>query len=193
MFGKRISIFVLLMALVFAIGGETQARNIVVPTYYGYGVVNTSACVKPYISAASYYPYAVPAYAYSGYYYNYYNVSPVIAPATWALPAIPAWNGLYWYYHTNSMAVSSCNLNVRSEPYVPGKKKNSNVIASLKTGEQVYLLAQAGNWFLVQSVFAPLRRGYVYGPYLRIFTGYGFSAPYYNVMYPATLYRRACW
>lgn len=186
---KRILLTFLFVAMIFAAGSELQARNIVVPTHYGYGVVSSSAMVRPYI-ASGYYPYATPAWAYNGYYYNYYNLAPAFAPATYALPAVPAWNGMYWYYsYNNQMAASSCNLNVRSEPYVAGKKKNSNVIASLKTGEQVYLLGQAGNWYLIQSVFAPLRRGYVYGPYLRF---YGNAAPagYY---YPSTYIRTAAW
>ena len=191
MSGKRILLIALFLVLILGFSFEAQARNIVVPTYYGYGVVNSSALVKPYISAGYYYPYAAPAWAYNGYYYNYYNLTPAFAQATWSLPAVPAWNGLYWQYqYNNSMAVSSCNLNIRSEPYVSGKKKSSNVISSLKTGEQVYLLGQAGNWYLVQSVFAPLRRGYVYGPYLRMF-GNAAPAGYYNVMHPAGLIRTA--
>jgi uncharacterized protein YgiM (DUF1202 family) len=192
MLGKRISIFALLLVLALVAGAECQARNIVVPTYYGYGVVNSSAYVRPYISA--YYPYATPAYAYNGYYYNYYNVAPAIAPATYAMPAVPAWNGMYWYYHYNNLvAVSSCNLNVRSDPYVAGKKKNSNVIGSLKTGEQVYVLGQSGNWYLIQSLFAPLRRGYVYGPYLMTMTYNTVPSGYYNVMHPSSLMRVATW
>lgn len=169
---KRILFFIFLLSLVIGSVSELQARNIVVPTYYGYGVVSSSAYVRPYI-ASGYYPYASPAWAYDGYYYNYYNV----APATYAVPTLPAWNGMYWYYNYNNfVAVSSCNLNMRSEPYVSGKKRNSNVISSLNTGEQVYVLSQSGNWYLVQSVFAPLRRGYVYGPYLRFYGG----TPHYN-------------
>lgn len=187
---KRILLTVLILTFCFASAQQLQARNIVVPTHYGYGVVSTSALVKPYIAPGYYYPYASPAWAYNGYYYNYYNVAPAFAPATYALPAVPAWNGMYWYYqYNNHMAASSCNLNIRSEPYVAGKKKNSNVIGSLKTGEQVYLLGQSGNWYLVQSVFAPLRRGYVYGPYLR-FYGAAFDGYY---AYPSTLIRAASW
>lgn len=196
MSGKRISVFVLLFAMIMAVGVECQARNIVVPTYYGYGVVNSSAYVRPYV-AGCYYPYASPAYAYNGYYHNYYNISPVVAPAiapvAYASPAVPAWNGNYWYYNYHrGMAVSSCNLNMRSAPYVSGKKKNSNVISSLKTGEQVYLLAQSGNWYLVQSLFAPLRRGYVYGPYLRTFTQ-ACPTGYFNPMYHSGMIRAAGW
>ncbi|MFZ5951709.1 MAG: hypothetical protein ACOYXC_13445, partial [Candidatus Rifleibacteriota bacterium] len=167
---------------------DVQARNYVVPTYYGYGVVSSSAVVRPYISA--YYPYAAPAWAYNGYYYNYYDVRPAVAPATMGVPVTPTWNGMYWYYsHNNHVAVSSCNLNMRAEPYKSGKK---NIIGSLKTGEQAYVLGQYGNWYLVQSVLAPLRRGYVYGPYLRF---YGNAAPYgyYNVMHPGSLIRTAMW
>jgi hypothetical protein len=189
---KRILLLCLVLAAVFVAPGDLAAKNIVVPTYYGYGLVNSSTVVRPYISA--YYPYAAPAYARNGYYANYYNLATVPTPATWANPVVPVWNGLYWYYnHNNLVAVSSCNLNVRSQPYVAGKKnkKNSNVIATLKTGEQVYILGQSGNWYMIQSLLAPLRRGYVYGSYLRFYRSYT-PAGYYNVMYPSG-YARLGW
>jgi hypothetical protein len=189
MSGKRISLLVLLLALFFVSAGALEARNYVVPTYYGYGVVNSAAYVRPYIS--SYYPYAAPTYAYNGYYYNYYNVAPVVAPTNWASTVTPAWNGFNWYYyHNNQVAVSSCNLNIRSEPYVAGKKRTGNVISSLKTGEQVYILGQAGNWYMIQSVLAPLRRGYVYGPYLQFYS-YQTPVRYSTLVYPAV--RRIYW
>ena len=181
MSGKRIFILFTGVVLALLIAGQVSARNIVVPTYYGYGVVNSSSWVRPYIS--SYYPYASPAWAYNGYYYNYYNVAPV----NWAGSATPAWNGYNWfYYHNNQVAVSSCNLNIRSEPYVSKKKRSANVISSLKTGEQVYLLGQSGSWYLIQSVMAPLRRGYVYGPYLR-FYNYTTPVTYYSAAYPRVI------
>jgi hypothetical protein len=104
---------------------------------------------------------------------------------------MPAWNGFNWYYyHNNLVGVSSCNLNIRSEPYVSKKKRSANVISSLKTGEQVYILSQSGNWYLIQSVLAPLRRGYVYGPYLR-FYNYNVPANYYSAAYPRVV--RTVW
>ncbi|MGM0598268.1 MAG: hypothetical protein ACQETH_00505 [Candidatus Rifleibacteriota bacterium] len=191
---KRILFICLILAAFTNVPAYLAAKNIVVPTNYGYGLVNSSTVVRPCIS--SYYPYAAPAYAVDGYYANYYNLATLPTPATWAHPVVPVWNGLYWYYqHNNLVAVSSCNLNVRSQPYVVGKKnkKNSNVIATLKTGEQVYILGQQGNWYMVQALLAPLRRGYVYGSYLRFYRSYASaSAGYNNLKYPSS-YVRSGW
>jgi hypothetical protein len=116
------------------------------------------------------------------------------------MPA-PAWNGANWsyyyggypagyqnaFYRMNTIAAVACNLNVRSEPYVAGrKKKNSNVIGSLKTGEQVYVLGRYGNWFLIQSAYMPMRYGYVYGSYLRFYQN-NFPVSHYTAFYPVRL------
>jgi len=167
------AIFVLLICS----NAEARRRNIVVPTSYGYGVVSPHAIAYPYIAAG--YPYAWPAYGYHG-------MNPAV-PTPTAL-GTPAWNGSYWYYgggHNASVAAVAANLNVRSAPYVAGKKnRNSNVIASLNTGEQVYILGRTGNWSYIQSAYLPLRRGYVYSSYLRVYNN---SLPHshYTAFYPA--------
>lgn len=157
-------------------------RDIVVPTYYGYGVVSAQAMARPYITG--YYPYAWPAYGYSGY-------NPTAPMPTAYGAGLPAWNGSYWYYggsgfngSTGSLAAVTANLNIRSEPYVAGKKnRNSNVIGSLNTGEHVHILGQKGNWSFIQSAYMPLRRGYVYTSYLRSYNN-SYPQSHYTAFYP---------
>lgn len=189
---KNKRIVLLLIALLMTISTVASAKNVVVPTYYGYGVINSNArCVHPYISA--YYPYSLPATYYNGY-YNQLAVTPVVAAYS-AAAAIPAWNGAYWYYTavpTSTVAAVSCNLNVRSAPKLGGKSKDSNVIATLHGGEQAYVIARSGNWYLVQSVAAPLRRGYVYGSYLRFYRNYWTAANYAAMCY-APVYSPTYW
>ncbi len=177
MLKKGILLAVILMLLVCSGAEARRHKNIVVPTYYGYGVVS------PYISNSQ--PYAWGAYGYPA----AYQVTPV---TTWQYGAgVPAWNGSYWYYQSSNVAVVACNLNVRSHPWVSGKKSSSNVVGSLNTGEQVYVTAQHGNWYLVQSAYMPLRYGYVYGSYLRFYQG-GSPASHYTAFYPVSL-ARAGW
>ena len=189
---KNKRIVLLLIAMLMTISSVASARNVVVPTYYGYGVINSNArCVHPYISA--YYPYSVPATYYNGY-YNQFATTPVVAAYT-AAAAIPQWNGAYWYYQTmpsSNVAAVSCNLNMRSAPGLGNKSKDSNVIGTLHGGEQAYVLARSGNWYLVQSVYAPLRRGYVYGSYLQFYRNYRTTANYAALGY-APAYSPTYW
>jgi len=168
MLKKGILLSVILMLLICS-GAEARRRNVVVPTWYGYGVVS------PYITG--YHPYAWGAY-------GYYPATPI---PTYSYGAgVPAWNGSYWYYNAGSLAVVANNLNVRSDPWVSGKKSQSNVIGSLNTGEQVYVISRHGNWYLIQSAYLPLRYGYVYGSYLRFYQG-GWPAAHYTAFYPTSL------
>lgn len=173
-------ISVLMVLFLLASLTSVIAKNVVVPTYYGYGVVNTRAAyVQPYISA--FYPYAYPTY-YNGTYNNTVPVAPV------ATAYAPAWNGSYWYYQSGlggNVAVVSCNLNVRSGP-----STGKNVIATLKGGEQAYVIAQSGNWYLVQSVVSPVRRGFVYGSYLKFYSNY-WPVGNYMAYHPAPAYYTA--
>jgi len=168
MLKKGILLSVILLLLI-STGAEARRRNVVVPTWYGYGVVS------PYITGQQ--PYAWGAY-------GYYSAAPV---PTYSYGAgVPAWNGTYWYYNSGSLAAVACNLNVRSDPWVSGKKSRSNIIGSLNTGEQVYVMARHGNWYLIQSAYLPLRYGYVYGSYLRFYQA-GWPAGHYTAFYPTTL------
>ncbi len=188
--GILLSALVLVM-LVMAASAVEARRGIVVPTAWGYGVVNSPA------------PYIWPAYGYLG-------MHPAMPIPSARMPA-PAWNGANWsyynggyawggyqagyypqngYYQMNALAAVACNLNVRSEPYVAGRKKrNSNVIGSLNTGEQVYVLGRSGNWFFIQSAYLPLRRGYVYGSYLRFYQN-NWPTSHYTAFYPSQLHAR---
>ena len=170
--------------LLISMSASLEAKNIVVPTYYGYGVINPNCgYVSPYISSL---PSSVPI-LYSNGYYSKFAITPVIAGS---VSAVPVWNGAYWYYQgvpSNSVAVVTCNLNMRSAPKVKGKNKNSNIISMLHSGEQAYVLAKTGHWYLVQSVFAPLRRGYVYGAYLRFYRNYCAASNY-----PVSYYTPVC-
>jgi uncharacterized protein YgiM (DUF1202 family) len=211
------SILIPIFLVCFLVGSSlAHGANVVVPTYYGYGVINSSAtCVKPYISSC--YPYEAPVYypvtnyavrrlAYHAPVYNAY-ATPVYS--TYSAPVyttavcnntlaatVPTWNGAFWSYVapalTANLAASTCNLNIRSAPYVTGKKKRSNVISSLKSGEQAYVLSQTGNWFYVQSVYPPVRRGYVHGAYLRVYNQ-AWPTGTYTVFHPRTLFKRTSW
>ncbi len=168
---------------------DARRRDIVVPTWYGYGVVSPQAVARPYITG--YHPYSWPAYGYAGY-YPASHVAPIATPF---VSGAPAWNGLYWYYGAQgAMAAVAANLNIRAEPYVAGKKnKNANVIGGLKTGEHVYILGQTGNWSYIQSVYMPFRRGYVYSSYLRAYHNTlphsHYTAFYPTAAYPVAYYR----
>ena len=168
----------LVLLLLICSSADARRRNIVVPTWYGYGVVS------PYITG--YQPYAWSSYGNPGMY--------PVTPAATAYPVattypgggVPAWNGSYWYYQASSYAVVANNLNIRAEPWVSGKKSRSNVVGSLNTGEQVYVISRHGNWYLVRSAYMPLRQGYVYGSYLRFYQG-GAPASHYTAFYPVSL------
>lgn len=167
-----------ILVLLICSTAEARRRNIVVPTWYGYGVVSPYAVAYPYIAAG--YPYAWPAYGYAG-------MHPTM-PVPTAL-GTPAWNGAYWYYGGGSIAAVAANLNIRSAPYVAGKKnRNSNVIGSLNTGEHVYILGQTGNWSYIQSAYMPLRRGYVYTSYLRSYNN-ALPHSHYTAFHPAYAWR----
>lgn len=187
MLKKGILLSAIICALIILSSGMVEARRgIVIPTAWGYGVVNGPA------------PYIWPAYGYLG-------MHPAVAVPAAQMPA-PAWNGANWSYNNggyafsgyqnglarmNSIAAVACNLNIRSEPYVAGRKKrNSNVIGSLNTGEQVYVLGRDGNWFFIQSAYMPLRRGYVYGSYLRFYQN-NLPTSHYTAFYPAQLSAQA--
>lgn len=174
MLKKGILLSVILMLLICTGAEARRRKNIVVPTWYGYGVVS------PYITG--YQPYAWGAY---GYYPGYHPATPV---STYHYGAgVPAWNGSYWYYSAGNLAVVASNLNVRSNPWVSGKKSGSNIIGSLNTGEHVYVLSRHGNWYLIQSAYLPLRYGYVYGSYLRFYQGGWPASPaHYTAFYPVT-------
>ena len=186
MLKKGILLSAILVAMVILSGGAAEARRgSVVPTEWGYGVVNTGA------------PYIWPAYGYLG-------MHPAVPVAAAQMPA-PAWNGANWSYYQgyyagtgyqngynpiSGRAVVASNLNVRSEPYVSGRKKrNSNVIASLNAGEQVYVLGRSGNWYFIQSAYMPLRRGYVYGSYLNFYQN-NLPGSQYSGYYPPQVYAR---
>jgi hypothetical protein len=173
MLKKGILLSVILLLLFCSTAEARRSRNIVVPTWYGYGVVS------PYITG--YHPYAWPAYGYSG-------MHPAMPTSTVYPAGVPAWNGSYWYYQAGGVAVVANNLNIRSAPRVSGRKSPSNVVGSLNTGEQVYVIGRHGNWYLIQSAYLPLRQGYVYGSYLRFYQG-GWPASHYTAFYPYTLAR----
>lgn len=174
-FGKLFGICLLLFVLgCFCV---SEARNVVVPTYYGYGVVSPGGgYIHPYIYGCSA-PYLPPNYystyrnaVFPGSYHPYYSTGYYPYYAGYFGYGQPYWNGSYWTYTPAgyAMAVTTASLNLRSSPQKSGRKgKNSNVIAGLSYGEQVYVLGRAGNWFLVQTVAAPLRRGYAYSSYLQ--------------------------
>lgn len=173
MLKKGILLSVVLMLLICSSADARRQKNIVVPTWYGYGVVS------PYITG--YHPYAWPVYGYQG-------MHPATPVSTYQYGAgVPAWNGSYWSYQAGSLAVVANNLNVRSDPWVSGRKSRSNVVGSLNTGEQVYVMSKHGNWYLVQSAYLPLRYGYVYGSYLRFYQGGGLPASHYTAFYPVSL------
>lgn len=147
-------IFALFLFMLFS-AAEVCARSLIVPSAYGYSVVHTSGR-RAYSPRRTHY--------YSAYYPGYYPWAQAQLPYYWG--GTPAWNGAYWYYsHGYSLAATSADLNIRTEPRVP-KKRKANVIGTLRAGEQVYLLGSSGSWYYIQSVYAPLRRGYVHGNYL---------------------------
>lgn len=188
MLKKGILLAAVLVAISFLSITEAEARRgIVIPTAYGYGIVNGPA------------PYAWPAYGFSG-------MHPTIpVPTGYGVPA-PAWNGANWSYQNatypanqsqqvsfagGTLAAVVCNLNIRSEPYVAGgKKRQSNVIGSLNTGEQVHILGRNGNWSYIQSAYLPLRRGYVYTSYLSVYQN-NLPTSHYTAFYPTSLSARA--
>jgi len=193
MLKKGILLSAILLVLVMSASVAEARRGIVVPTAWGYGVVNSGIS----------YPW--PAYGYLGMY-------PAVPVPSAQIPA-PAWNGFNWSYYNgaygnpgyaagypayqnsytpmNTVAAVACNLNVRSEPYVAGKKKrNSNVVGSLNTGEQVYILGRYGNWFFIQSAYHPVRRGYVYGSYLRFYQN-NWPTSNYTAFYPSQFHARS--
>lgn len=190
MLKKGILLSAVLCAIFCLAVNEAEARRgIVVPTAYGYGVINGPA------------PYIWPAYGFSG-------MHPAVPMPTAFGVTAPIWNGANWSYQTpwdtgytyqngyqpvnyagRSLAAVTCNLNIRSEPYVAGRKKrNSNVVGSLNTGEQVHVLGRDGNWFFIQSAYLPLRRGYVYGSYLRFYQN-NLPTSHYTAFYPTALNR----
>jgi hypothetical protein len=190
-------IAVLVIGLLVAGGPRVDAssRRVVIPTYYGYGVVNyQGGYVSPYIAgysapwlppnyASAYLPY--PASYNRSYlpgYYPYYGAAGYV-------PLQPHWNGVQWSYshgYPYSMGVITTDINMRSSPQVSGAKKSrtANIIAQVGRGEAVYLLGQSGNWLLVQSAGYPLRRGYVYRSYVQVTT----ASPYYYGAYSPVYY-----
>lgn len=175
--------FLLSAVLMLLLCGIAEGRNrdIVIPTWYGYGVVSARGYVRPFISTE--YPYGNHAYG------------AVRAPSApmWSAYGIPSWGTSHRGSQGYSLAAVTDNLNIRSQPHVTGKKnRNANVIGSLNTGEQVYLLAQTGNWSFIQSVYMPFRRGYVYSSYLRSFSGMVpgmVSGNHYKAFYPQAVAR----
>ncbi|RCK79129.1 MAG: hypothetical protein OZSIB_0243 [Candidatus Ozemobacter sibiricus] len=136
--------------------GVAEAKNVVLPTVYGYGVVSQyGGWVYPYIVHPAYGGFYTPYYGPYNYYYlsgyyPYYGMTPI-------------WNGSQWVYGAGGYAAATRALNLRANPW----KKSGNVIGALEAGEPVYVYARYGNWCLVQSAANPYKRGYAYASFLQ--------------------------
>lgn len=136
------TIFFIFLSMLLLSTHSLDASNIVVPGPYGYSLVHPSHWF--------YSPARVNHWSWHPYYHRpWYGVVPTT----------------YGWANYGYLAATRVDLNVRSEPRVPSERR-ANVRSTLRAGEQVYILGQSGSWYYVQSAYAPLRRGYVYGKYL---------------------------
>ena len=189
-----ISLLLVCMLLVTALA---SAKPVVVPTYYGYGVVSArSGLLYPYIAGGSapYYPpnYVVTDFPYNRVYNPYYSTGYYPYYGGYAGAITPYWSGAGWFYGSSGLGVSVAKLNLRSTPSLGGKSRNSNVVSALARGEQVYILSRYADWFLVQSVAFPQKRGYAYGTYIQ-WAGNSWYAPYYGTYPYMTAYLPYFW
>ena len=159
--------FLLFLTVFSLIGASLWARSYVVPTPYGYGMVERhSGVVRPYI--------VPPTYPHGPYYYGtsyqaYYGYSdPYYYPNTYSYSAYSGYSGYSSPYYQNCYAsgaatpamVTIDRLNLRASP-----GKDHNVIGTLYYGENVWILAQSGNWYYIQSTRQPGVFGYAYASY----------------------------
>jgi len=175
-FGK---FYILALCLCVIVATFCEAKkNIVVPTYYGYGVVpNRGGTISPYVVTQpygnyyygngyqAYYPYYSAYNPYYPYYacgyYPYYSNS-----AYYVQGGTSFWNAINLAYAQGSgawFAASLGDLNLRAAP-----ENGKNVIGSLAAGERVWVYAKSGKWYYVQSVSEPGKRGYAYADYFQI-------------------------
>lgn len=146
-----------------------HSRSYVVPTNYGYGMIEKySSWVRPYIVPNS--------YAYDPYYYGAYGT----------YPAYYGYNGYYPYYSGyagnygrpwSMGVVSVARLNVRANP----GKSGGNVIGTLYRGERVWIYGQSGNWYYFRSADRPQIWGYAH---VNCFDLYSANS-YYSAVAPA--------
>lgn len=155
-----------------------EAANYVIPTYYGYGLVQRPARdVAPYVVPgwAPWYPgYAA---RYPGYAWNGYYPWPAGSPGT-------GYNG----YTVGEITCES--LRVRSGP-----STGDGVLGTVVQGERVWVMGQSGNWYLIQA--ASGLRGYAHGGYVQLLAAgqQGFGRPPmvgYHPYYPAGYGYAAC-
>ena len=182
---RRFVLICVMLGLSLLISGTLFAKNVVIPTYYGYGVVSTNGgWVYPYVTGPAYGGFATPYYGPYNYYYlsgyypyygSYYQGYPQSywqgSPQGNLQGYTPRWTGSQWVYTAGNAggegyAVSTRDLNLRSRA-----EKGNNVIGSLSSGETVYIQGRYGNWCLVQSAAYPAKRGYAHAKYLAAGTG----------------------
>ncbi|MBF0407722.1 MAG: SH3 domain-containing protein [Candidatus Riflebacteria bacterium] len=146
---------IIVVALLVSIAFPVFAKNRVIPTWYGYGVMPSSnSWTKPYIVNVTGVPFN-----YSYYYPAYYLPTQVV------YSPLPVYN-YPGYWHVG--VVKSSALNVRSEPYVKKGNSTSNVVAGLAVGEKVWVIGRAGDWYYVQSASGKQVWGYVHSSYLDV-------------------------
>lgn len=146
----------MLLGLALLVALTASAKNVVIPTQYGYGVVSHyGGWVYPYVVHPAYGGYYTPYYgAYNHYYLSGYY--------PYGYAGTPYWTGSQWVYGSGGYAAADRPLNLRSSP-----SKSRNAIGSLDAGEPVWIYGRYGNWCLVQSMSNPYKRGYAYAAYLR--------------------------
>ncbi len=144
------------------------ARSYVVPTWYGYGMVQRgSPVLRPYLVPTYYsgnpyfygpfpfdtYGFYSPAYYGNTDYYYYYN---------YPYGQTTGWAPVYGWVKNN-------RLNLRSGP-----GRNTKSIGTLVYGERLWIYGKSGNWYFVRSINRPGTNGYVHSDYVTL--GY----PYYS-------------
>lgn len=178
---KRNSLRLVLVVLfgLFLASAAPAAKNVVIPTWYGYGLVpSAGGTIDPYIvtPANAYLPPV--AYSYVDPYRRFLPYGAGYIPATLA----GGWPYYGWGAGAYGTAVSATNLNLRSSPELGGKgNRDFNVIGSLAQGEGVWVFGRTGNWYLVQSMSDPGKYGYAHADYLQV--GYPGAAGYGGYAY----------
>lgn len=143
-----------------------HARNVVVPTYYGYGVVSQSGgWVYPYIVHPAFGGYSLAAFGP----YNVYFLQGLL-PYYFVVP-FPNWTGVNWVYPAAIYGIATDNINIRSEP-----QKTKNIIGMLRTNEPVFVLGEKNNWYYVQPIYNPMLRGFVHKSYIKTVYGYAYGS-----------------
>ncbi|MBF0544550.1 MAG: SH3 domain-containing protein [Candidatus Riflebacteria bacterium] len=165
-----------LVALLLSVAFPVVAKNYVIPTWYGYGVIaNTNDWVRPYIVSN---PSAAPwTYSYNWLSPNAY--API--PAAYSPQPTYANNAGSWH-----LGFVNCEaLNVRSSPEVGnGNDHDSNVIGAMGYGERVWVYGKKGDWYYVQSASGRPLVGYVHSDYIKL-ANYPTNGGYtYNNFYP---------